>query len=411
MSKRSFGKAWCFLTFSAAFILLLAFISGCKYDVAEPQWDQPFEQPLKSPSISSIEPNAAVPGVNTIKIVGENLDLIPNNWVYFDIEGVTSLKAEIIEQNSSSIICRRPNLITDSCIIKVVPDSGLVVKYGPYEIDQVMEAYGSYVEKSVALGALAADNAENIYVITGANPFPVTKVTPDGQKTVIKDSVASIATAPTDLLLGPGGYLYVIRGNRTIERVNPQTGEVSTWHRLSANRQIKFGAFDSEGYLYTGGNRTDLYTITPDSTSSATSLYASSSGDSIFAAHVYNGYLYLAVGTSSGNLITRHKLNGSGSLGDREVVTDMLQFAGNHINDFAVASDGKIYIALNSIAPLLVFDLQANTIDYFYKGIVPPYVKKIAWGNGNYIYIISGNTTPAQDWTVYRIDMGTTRLK
>jgi hypothetical protein len=32
----------------------------------------------------------------------------------------------------------------------------------------------------------------------------------------------------------------------------------------------------------------------------------------------------------------------------------------------------------------------------------------MCWGTGNNIYVISGNTTPAVDWYVYKIDVGVT---
>jgi len=47
-------------------------------------------------------------------------------------------------------------------------------------------------------------------------------------------------------------------------------------------------------------------------------------------------------------------------------------------------------------------------LDYYYKAILPSYCKKIYWGSQNYLYMITGDTEAGADWTVYRVDMGTT---
>ena len=71
-----------------------------------------------------------------------------------------------------------------------------------------------------------------------------------------------------------------------------------------------------------------------------------------------------------------------------------------------MSSDGTLYILTDSPNPLLIVDPNTKKIDYFYKTIVPSYGKSIFWGNENYLYMMCGNTSPAQEWKFYKIDMG-----
>lgn len=101
---------------------LAAAMIGCKYNVEDPMWDKPYAYPA-TPTISQIQPSSAPAGVNTIVITGQNLSGVPTiNGVYFGIK-----PAEVMSSTSTSIVVRRPNLVTDSCTVKVVSDSALVV--------------------------------------------------------------------------------------------------------------------------------------------------------------------------------------------------------------------------------------------------------------------------------------------
>ena len=389
--------------------LFLAALSGliftsCKYDVAEPLWDQNYTLP-PSPTINSVEPSGeAAPGVNTITIHGDGFVGIPNNGVYFEIPETTTVVAEIVEVTPTSITVRRPNLVAQSANIKINSDSaGTVVKYGPYKIDPVFTQYGSFLE-NLQLGCLSVDASENIYSIEYVSRM-IWKVNSAGQKLLVDTA----ARAPTDSKIGPDGNLYLLGSNRSIERLNLQTNELEAWYRLSANRQLRFGDFDENGNLYAGGVRTDLWVIHPDSTDAAASIYAS---DEILCVRNSGGYIYVVsrtAGETYPSRIYRHTYDASGSLGTQELVLDLgttAQFDTLTITSLAFTSDGKMIISTDAPNPLLVFNPANGNIDYFYKSILPPYCKQLAWGTGNYLYTIVGNTAPAQNWTIYRVDMG-----
>jgi len=385
----------------------MAVMTGCEYDVAQPQWDKDYSAPA-TPRITQIEPaQAAKAGVNIITIRGENFAVSPDtNIVYFD-----NLPGEIVASSATSISARRPNLETDSCTVKVVSSKAIVVaKYGPYTIDRVLERYGSFLD-NLPLSVVAVDNAENLYVVE-LSTRNISKVTPSGQKKVI-----GVATrVPTDARIGPGGRLYLPENNRAIDVVDVTTGEVKVWRNLPSGRVVRFGDFDANGYFYCGGLRSDLMIVTPDSTFRPAGMYTGAS--EIVAVRVHGGYVYVAAKAPSGQTpavaIWRHSLDSialGGNVGARQLFLDWDatgQFASRSIRGITFASNGTMYIATDAADPLLVVDPATQSVDIMYKGILPSYCKQFYWGKASYLYMISGNTAPAQEWTVYRVDLGTT---
>jgi hypothetical protein len=393
-------------------ILLIAatllVIAGCEYDVTQSQWWDKNKKDTPTPVISQIVPDTAKAGVNTITIVGENFSVSPDtNDVYFNI-----LSAEVIEATTTSIKVRRPNLVTDSCVIKVAPRTSLYeAKYGhPYKITAVQEKYGPFIE-NLFLPAIAVDASENIYVLS-ADSSKIFKYTPAGVRSV----VAKATQLPTDAIVGPDNRLYMVGGqsgtggNRNIYVCDLSTGIIETYVQLPSGKNVKFGDFDANGYLYAIGPRSDLYIIAPNQTFVAAGLYAT---NDVIAIRVFNNYLYLVVrtGTSTNppTSIVRHPIGDNGTLGAAETVLDWsaTPFGTLLIRDITFSADGMMYIATESTDPILVYDPLTAELDYFYKGILPSYIRNMVWGPGNYLYLVRGNTSLSEEWTVYRVDMGT----
>ncbi len=397
-------KAYYYLIFVVLFITSsIVIMTGCEYDVSSPLWEQDFENP-PTPQITQIEPSqGASAGVNFITIYGENFLGVPDtNGVFFD-----NVPAEIVSNSPSTIVVRRPNLANDACTIKIVPTQTLVVvKYSPYRIDPVMERYGSFLE-NLQLSVVAVDNNENVYVVETVTRN-IIKVTPDGEKTTI-----GVTTRPPyDARFGPDGRLYLPENNRAIDVADPQTGEVSQWTRLPSGQVVRYLDFDANGYCYTGGRRSQLVVIDPNLISKQTGFYAS---DEIFGIRVYQGYVYLAVSIASPDeqnpalAIWRHAIDGSGNVGNPELVYDLTlkeDFASRNINSINFSENGTLYIGTDAPDPLLVVDPSTSNSDYFYKSILPSYSKHFYWGTGTFIYMICGNPTLGEEWTVYRINMG-----
>lgn len=417
------------LTF-AAFLTAgsLAMMTACKYDVAEPLWNQPPET-AAPPLISSMEPAQAVPGVNTITIHGTNFTGASDTTVIRNADFDTSaayvyngvffgtISADIIEFSSTSIKVRRPNLSVDTCTVKVVPARPLVAaRYSPYKVDPVLQRYGSFLD-NLALSVVATDAAENLYVVAQGDKS-ITKVTPSGGKSL----VATAPQVPYDARIGPDGRLYLMANSRQVSAVDVQSGTVQAiWRNCPSGKVVRFGDFDTYRHFYTGGVRTDIVIISFDTTTvfRLSGYYLTSE---ILAMRVFNGYLYVVANKSPAGQtpsvdIWRHSIAAGGTLGPKELVLNWDGtgvFANRTIRGIAFATSGTMYIATDSPDPMVTFDPATQKLDYFYKSIIPSYCKQFCWGTQTFVYMISGNTastsppTPAQDWTVYRVDTGTT---
>ncbi len=381
---------------------LLGLLTSCKYDVAEPMWDKPFTSPA-APAITQIDPSpVAKAGANTITIHGQNLVIGSDTTVvYFN-----NVRAEVKSISSTEIVVYRPNLVMQSGEIKVAPNKALVeAKYTPYNIDQVVEKYGNFLD-NLPLAAVVADKSENLYVVE-STARTIWKVTPDGQKT----SLGTASRAPLDAKIGPDGNIYMTGNNRSIDKFDMQTGKAATWLQLAAGKLPKVCDFDANGNFYAAGTKSDLIIIAPDKTVKYANLYAK---DDIQAIKISNGYIYLFVKTATPDANTpalavfRHSIGSDGQLGAKELVFDWTAtpFVDRSVKALTISSDGKIYLATDSKDPILIADPVSNTVDYLYKGILPSNCKQFCWGAGTNIYMISGDTQLSVNWTVYKVDTG-----
>jgi hypothetical protein len=397
--------------------LLLAMASGCKYDVYEPLWDSP---PAASTevTITSIDPaQEAAPGVNFITIHGTGFKGALDTTVIHLLNGDTTniykgvyfdnIAASIIDCTPTSIKVLRPNLSGDSIRIKIVSDAALVVaKSDPYKIDPVMQRFGSFND-NFQINAVAVDKDENVYVIKGTTPFSVFKITPAGGKTI----VGTVTKEPSDAIIGTDGKLYYLNSifpnTKEIHMVDLQTGKDSTWYTFAPVKNVNCGDFDANGYLYTAGRKSGIQVIRPNRSRRDDGYYAT---DSVLSIRVFNGYVYAATRKA----IYRHSITDTSKIGSPELVLDLTNTAFGPIplKAFSFSADGsKMYIGTNSQYPILIVDatsipISPNQVDILYKAILPPYCKQFCFGK--YIYMISGNASPAVNWLVYQIDVGTT---
>jgi hypothetical protein len=390
---------------------IVVVLSGCKYDVAEPQWGKVYNPPASS-KIDSIVPSPAMPGVNTITIYGSNFSFVKDS-VKVTFSGQD---AEIISNTATSVTVRRPSLVSDTCTVRAYT-LGSFVEPGinPYKIYPVSVAFGNFND-NIALNIAAIDNAQNIYVIDQANLNRIYKILPDGSNFYARtknllDTASSrqvLPRAPRDAVVGPDGRLYLVgagttAGNSNILAVGLDTPY--TW-RIWRNvgKSVRFGDFDANGYYYTGGTRTDLVIVAPDSSNRLAGMYAT---DTIHAIRAYSGFLYVAASLSSGEKgIWRHSISAGGVLSAKDLYVDFKSdttISGRAIRSIAMSSNGTMYISTDNVNPLLIVDPLTKKIDYFYKNIVPSLGKFFFWGNADYAYLMSG-----AEWKFFKIDMGTT---
>jgi hypothetical protein len=384
-------------------IVCLIFINGCKMDVAEPIWDKPFTVP-PTPVIGSIVPAQASAGVNTITINGENFaDESGTNAVYFD-----NTISEVLSSSTTSIVVRRPNVVTDTAVIKVVSSQALrAVKYSPYKVEQVFKRYGDFTD-NITLSVVVADKQENLYVIEGRN---INKVTPSGEKSVF----ATANRSSVDAKLGPDGNLYLLGSNRAVDKVDLTTGTVSRWVQMPSGKIVKYGSFDDNGNFYTGGNKTDLLVVESNLNVKPAAGYYT--GSEILAVRAFQNYVYVAIKKADyadTAKIYRHQIDAAGNLGEQELVLDLRttgELASRSIKGLTFSTDGLMYIATDDINPIITYNLTNGKVDFLYKEILHPYCKSFCWGAGNFIYMINGDVTTGEEWTVYQVNVGVTGIQ
>jgi hypothetical protein len=409
------------------FILVsMLIVIGCKYDVAQSPWEKPAVANAETPTITGVVPSEALPGVNSITIHGKDFnDSLAGNIVYFD-----SFIANIVSNTDSTITVLRPNVVTNSASIKVVSDGALLVaKYpNPYKVSPVLEKWGSFME-NVELSVAAVDAADTLYVVA-TNSRKIYKITPSGDKSPLKinDTTETVLPwVPADMRFGPNGNLYITSapaGSREIAMIDIKTRVATTrWRYLAQGRLAKYCDFGDNGFMYLGGG-SDLYylnlstapTGNPASyTVTSSGLYPTAGGNTILAMRVYKGYVYVSAIKGTNRGIWKHVINTNGTLGAGTLVLDWntTKFGSSPIRDiknFALSSDTSTILVqvrdtIEKVENLIIVKPQG--IESVYRGIVRPYGVFFDWSKStNYIYMIGGNTSPSEEWNVYRVDIG-----
>ncbi|MBN1896068.1 IPT/TIG domain-containing protein [bacterium] len=387
-----------------AFIAVVAWMNGCEYEVAQPQWNDPFDAP-PAPVITQIVPaNTALPGANTITIQGENFGQSNGeNWVYFD-----QTAAELVTAGATSITVRRPNLIADSCTVKVVPRSAASpATFGPYAVIAVWERVGGFLE-NLQLNDVTVDADGNLYVFQNS-PRTAFKIATDGTRTELLTETERVVTDAKWTRSGGNPRIILLYRNRNVNvldlTVSPPAE--SLWKKVAKN--VSSGDFDGNGTFYAGGSKTDLIIVTSDRTEKpAPGFYTM---DNITSVRVFGGFVYLAVTLASpaagdpAVAIWRHAiLDNAGNVGPRELVLDWSttgSYAASVVKDITFSADGTLIVATDHSDPFFMLG-TGGAQDVLYKSILPSYPVQIEWGNGNAFYMILGGS----EWNLVRVDMG-----
>lgn len=380
---------------AALIIIFIMVIVGCEYDGPTAQWSL-VEEETDPPTITGVDPSVAVAGVNYLTINGENFTDNQEKVSVF----INGYNADIVSFSNSSIKIRRPDCSGDSLSIKV--DVYGAVNLGiwePYTIAPVYEPHGQFLG-GLALGCLAIDEEENVYVVESSLTRDIHKITASGERTQIGNSNYAVRGAATD----PNGKLYLFANRKDIYVVESDT--VPVYATVSKN--VSTGVFDDHGTLYASGRRADINIILPDLSVKQADLYAR---DELFCLRVFNNYLYALIELRDSDeshpelAIWRHQiLDNQGNLGDAELVFDWASageaYEKSDPATFTLDSEGKVYIGSDNVAPILYYDPSTGDIEEIYKGIIPAAAEKLLCGSGNYLYMVySGND-------LFRIDLG-----
>ena len=366
-----------------ALMLFVLVIAGCEYDTNSVVYEDKITYP-EGPSITGIDPDqVAIPGANTISILGTNFcNGAENNQVYFNNNPV-----EVLEASSTIIKVRRPNIISDSVIIRVVAfDNYLVAEYDqPYKIEPVSADVGAFIENK-ELSALAVDKNENLYVCERVARV-VWKISSTGDKT----QFAQTSRFVTDAKIGPGGMLMLMANNKNIYQINLATGEETVWK--TAAKSVSYGDFDSQGNFFTGA-KNNLYVLLAN----GGSLDIDLNKFNFRCVRVYNGYVYLLAENTSPDEenpelgIWRFEIKSDGSLGEKELFLDWAEtgdYAESDPTFLTFGQDGIMYVTTDNENPIFMLDEDGKQ-DVLYKEILTSPLTYITWGSQNDMYVIIG---------------------
>lgn len=373
-------------------ILLLAAV-GCDYD--NPAQLYPKESAPK-PVITRMEPESASNGIISLKIVGENFSSkMSENFVYFG-----SVEGKITAATPAELTVLRPLDIAGDVTVKVaVAGAFLMESFGPYHLESGLSNFDDFG----IMDRIALDKDENIYI---ADDDIVYKVTPQGEAN--EYGIADFK--PSDMKMGPGGYLYLLKTeNKILRRIAPGGGgEAENFIRFV--KKASFFDFDSQGIVYAGSEDNGLMVTTLDETINfQADLY---DGLAVKSVRVYDDYVYVAIDTVVGNELSgkgifRHKITGFGEVGEREMVLNwenLESYQGLEILDITFSEEGLMYIGTDHQNPVIVVDGGGSWTPIF-AGLLQGPATQLCWGGGNYLYM-HRRAREEDDAGITRIVMG-----
>jgi len=396
MKKNAFIKV-ILLSGAAGLVFLLA---GCEYKGPAAIW-HPNESLGEYPIILSVDPSGrAEAGVLEIKIRGLNFSPdTTKNTVYFNNQKAV-IKSLASVSDTAEIVVYRPNLSGNAITIKVVVDSTNVIgTQSGYGVSEVARLYGNVGAKNL-IQFLAVDEQDNLY---GATSTDIRKIDTHEVMTTfgtLRYNKKNLKVS--DMKIGPDGALYfqTSKAKPLYRMVAADTAAVAQEYANFATA-VSYFDFDKNGNVYGGGDKTGLFVIKTDLSSQAV---GDCSDLTIIVIHVYNDAVYVSNGTG----IWRCPILGAdGSLGNKESVMDITQFAryaAVKILSFIMDENGDFYISTNHPDAVFVYHPHDDTTEPMYTGILISNGGQLVWGGGSYFYLNMRQASPTND--IMRITMG-----
>jgi len=365
-----------FLLFS---VFLLSFW-GCENEYPDSIYN-PDEVFKPDPTISSVLPDVAFAGVDTVDIVGNNFSNDPTEIEVF----FNGQKGQTVSSTTNLIRVISPNIIGDSIKIQVrVAGAIKFAEHKPYKLEPIIIEYGVFDSFDDAYG-IACDQDENIYISLFGNKL-IQKVTPDLER---HDYATILRDKTTQMKMGPDGYIYYVFGLKFMLRILPDGSKDELFAILPGSAYDL--DFDENLNIYSGGSGNAIYKTTLDKTTTVVKQY---SDTYVHALRVYNGYLYVA-GSYSGTDVNhvvegiwRNQIvAGNDSLGATELVLDFGSiFVGKEVQSMVISEDGNIYLGTNGDEGIYVIK-NNGSFGPLYPSVLGPDIYAMTWGNGNFLYV------------------------
>ena len=351
-------------------------------------WDEN-DQGNASPSISSVEPEAAFAGIDTLTINGQNFsENTSENLVYFN-----NMLGEVINATSTSLRVVTPNLVSDSVQIRVaVQGAFLFADHSSlYTLTAAVLDYGPF-DQFTDIFSLDLDRDENLIVSLDGTPNAEFWIVDTNQDSAVWSGALAKGSG---MKLGPTGSVYFVNYQRFLYKDEQGTPKENSeiFKRLNGNATDL--DFDSYGNLFVGGagSTVDVVNINDDDglTSGVTEAKNLDTLD-ILSIKVLNDYLYVLTTTVTSDqaIYKMQILDDSGSLGDLELVFDWSAYT-NKLSSalcFTLSESGDLFVGSDSDDQPLTY-IQNGNASGFYSSILTAPISYMAWGNSNYLYLIN----------------------
>ena len=351
-------------------------------------WDED-DQGNASPSISSVEPEAAFAGIDTLTISGQNFsENTSENLVYFN-----NMLGEVINATSTSLRVITPNLVSDSVQIRVaVQGAFLFADHSSlYTLTAAVLDYGPF-DQFTDIFSLDLDRDENLIVSMDGTPNAEFWIVDTNQDSAVWSGALAKGSG---MKLGPTGSVYFVNYQRFLYKDEQGTPKENSeiFKRLNGNATDL--DFDSYGNLFVGGagSTVDVVDINDDDglTSGVTEAKNLDTLD-ILSLKVFNDYLYVLTTTVTSDqaIYKMQILDDSGSLGDLELVFDWSAYT-NKLSSalcFTLSESGDLFVGSDSDDQPLTY-IQNGNASGFYSSILTAPISYMAWGNSNYLYLIN----------------------
>ena len=351
-------------------------------------WDED-DQGNASPTISSVEPEAAFAGIDTLTISGQNFsENTSENLVYFN-----SMLGEVINATSTSLRVITPNLVSDSVQIRVaVQGAFLFADHSSlYTLTAAVLDYGPF-DQFTDIFSLDLDRDENLIVSLDGTPNAEFWIVDTNQDSAVWSGALAKGSG---MKLGPTGSVYFVNYQRFLYKDEQGTPKENSeiFKRLNGNATDL--DFDSYGNLFVGGagSTVDVVNINDDDglTSGVTEAKNLDTLD-ILSLKVFNDYLYMLTTTVTSDqaIYKMQILDDSGSLGDLELVFDWSAYT-NKLSSalcFTLSESGDLFVGSDSDDQPLTY-IQNGNASGFYSSILTAPISYVAWGNSNYLYLIN----------------------
>ena len=372
------------------FILPISLLTFSCEDPNYPEniWDED-DQGNASPSISSVEPEAAFAGIDTLTISGQNFsENTSENLVYFN-----NMLGEVINATSTSLRVITPNLVSDSVQIRVAVQGAFLFADHSllYTLTAAVLDYGPF-DQFTDIFSLDLDRDENLIVSMDGTPNAEFWIVDTNQDSAVWSGALAKASG---MKLGPTGSVYFVNYQRFLYKDEQGTPKENSeiFKRLNGNATDL--DFDSYGNLFVGGagSTIDVVDINDDDglTSGVTEAKNLDTLD-ILSLKVFNDYLYVLTTTVTSDqaIYKMQILDDSGSLGDLELVFDWSAYT-NKLSSalcFTLSESGDLFVGSDSDDQPLTY-IQNGNASGFYTSILTPPISYMAWGNSNYLYLIN----------------------